>query len=87
MKVIRMHDYMTYAPKDAKPNVQALRRIMYFVLRRNRSGSSRSACSSSAAISAWNKIRPPQRASVTLPASCKGQCIRKADNYAETYRH
>ena len=29
MKVIRMHDYMTYAPKDAKPNIPALRRIMY----------------------------------------------------------
>ena len=28
MNVIRMHDYLTYAPKDAKPNVPALRRIM-----------------------------------------------------------
>lgn len=28
MQVIRMHDYLTYAPKDAKPNVPALRRIM-----------------------------------------------------------
>jgi hypothetical protein len=28
MKLIRMHDYLTYAPKDAKPDVNALRRIM-----------------------------------------------------------
>ena len=28
MKIIRMHDYMTYAPKNAQPNVKALRRIM-----------------------------------------------------------
>ena len=29
MKVIRSHDYLTYAPRDAKPNVTALRKIMY----------------------------------------------------------
>ena len=28
MQVIRMHDYLTYAPKHTKPNVKALRRIM-----------------------------------------------------------
>jgi hypothetical protein len=28
MQVIRMHDYLTYAPKDAKPNVKALKNIM-----------------------------------------------------------
>ena len=29
MNVIRMHDYLTYAPEDANPNVPALRRILY----------------------------------------------------------
>jgi hypothetical protein len=28
MQVIRMHDYLRYAPKDAKPNVKALKNIM-----------------------------------------------------------
>lgn len=32
MNVIRRHDYLRYAPKDAKPNVKALRRIMHSFL-------------------------------------------------------
>ena len=34
MNVVRMHDYLTYAPRDAKPNVPALRRLMisFFVV-------------------------------------------------------
>jgi hypothetical protein len=85
MNVIRMHDYLTYAPKDAKPNVKALKRIMIslfvatgmavaacmFVIGRDIGKTSQAA---------------PQRASIHT-CNCKGQCIRKADNYAEAYKH
>jgi hypothetical protein len=74
MKVIQMHDYMTHAPKNAQPNVKALRRIMYsfiaavavtcvictLVIRRD--------------ILALNN-RPQQRAAIHH-CECKGQCIR-----------
>ena len=85
MKVIRMHDYMTYAPKDAKPNVPALRRIMIslFVA----TAMAFAACMFVIGRDIGKNRNPaPQRASIHA-CNCKGQCIRKADNYAEAYRH
>ena len=74
MQVIRMHDYLTYAPKHTKPNVKALRRIMVsffaatgiafcicmLVITRN--------------VKAINNS-PPQRAAIHR-CQCKAQCIR-----------
>ena len=74
MTVIRMHDYLTYAPKHTQPNIKALRRIMYsffaatgiaffvcmLVITRN--------------VKAINNS-PPQRAAIHR-CQCKGQCIR-----------
>jgi hypothetical protein len=85
MKLIRTHDYMTYAPKDAKPNVKALRRIMIslFVA----TALAFAACMFVVGRDIGIYSHPaPQRASIHT-CNCKGQCIRKADNYAEAYRH
>jgi hypothetical protein len=85
MKVIRMHDYMTYAPKDAKPNVPALRRIMisFFVA----TAMAFSACMFVFGRDVGRNSHPAVQAASIHTCSCKGQCIRKADNYAEAYRH
>jgi hypothetical protein len=85
MKVIRMHDYLTYAPKIAKPNVPALRRIMIslFVA----TATAFAACMFVVGRDIGITTHPaPQRASIRRCA-CSGQCVRKADNYAETYQH
>ena len=81
MKVVRMHDYMTYAPKDAKPNVPALRRIMisFLVVTALAFGAcmfvvSRDICATSHPT--------PQRASVHT-CNCKEQCIRVTKNFRE----
>ena len=87
MKIIRMHDYLTYAPKNAQPNVKALRRIMISLFVATAVSSVICMLVIKHDIKAINN-RPPQRAAVHH-CQCKGrgQCIRKADNYAEAYRH
>jgi hypothetical protein len=85
MKVIRMHDYLTYAPKDAKPNVKALRRIMISLFVATAVGFA--TCMFVIGRDIGKSAHPaPQRASIHV-CNCKGQCIRKADNYAEADRH
>jgi hypothetical protein len=75
MKVIRMHDYLTYAPKDAKPNVKALRRIMtsFFVA----TGLAVAVCMFIVGRDIGMRSHPAPLRAVIHRCNCRGQCIRK----------
>jgi hypothetical protein len=77
MKVLRMHDYMAYAPKDAKPNVPALRRIMisFFVVTALAFG----ACMFVVGRDIGLTSHPAAHTATIHTCNCKGQCIRPQD--------
>jgi hypothetical protein len=74
MKVIRTHDYMTYAPKNAEPNVPALRRIMiaFFVATALAFATCMFIVGRDIGLSSHVA---PRQASIHV-CNCKGQCIR-----------
>jgi hypothetical protein len=74
MQVIRTHDYLTYAPKDAHPDAKALRRIMYsfFVALAVAFAVCMFITGRDIGVSSHPAV---QRASIHS-CSCKGQCIR-----------